>query len=82
MKSLREILPLLDHCTRHSFELIRRHLIKGSIGGGIVAAGSSSLATVAPALADPGGVPNHGGSLVPAAIGGPMPTDRNIISLR
>jgi hypothetical protein len=47
MKSLREILPLLDHCTRHSFELTRRQLVKGGVGGGVLAAGSSGLATLA-----------------------------------
>jgi L-ascorbate metabolism protein UlaG (beta-lactamase superfamily) len=85
MKSPREILPLLDHCTRHSFELTRRHLIKGSIGGGLLAAGSSSLATMAnsaPALAGSRGIPDKCSSLVPAATGGPMPSDRNVISLR
>jgi L-ascorbate metabolism protein UlaG (beta-lactamase superfamily) len=87
MKSLREILPWLDHCTRHSFELTRRQLVKGGVGGGVLAAGSSGLATLA------GSAEAHAGNgrgmssgqcdnLVPAATGGQAPADRNVISLR
>jgi hypothetical protein len=87
MKLLREILPLLDHCTRHSFELTRRQLVKGGVGGGVLAAGSSGLATLAGSAAAHAG--NGKGmssdqcdNLVPAAAGGPAPADRNVISLR
>ncbi len=88
MKSLREILPLLDHCTRHSLELTRRHLIKGGLGGGILAASASGLTRLADAAPAPGGgwrggtSPDKCNNLVPAAVGGPMPADRNVISLR
>jgi L-ascorbate metabolism protein UlaG (beta-lactamase superfamily) len=87
MKSLREILPLLDHCTRHSFELTRRQLVKG---GGVVAAGAAALTTLGGSTAARGGVGNGMGmssdecssSLVPVAVGGTAPSDRNVISLR
>ena len=36
----------------------------------------------APALAGAGGIPDRCGGLVPAALGGPVPMDRNMISLR
>jgi L-ascorbate metabolism protein UlaG (beta-lactamase superfamily) len=87
VKSLREILPLLDHCTRHSFELTRRQLVKG---GGVAAAGAAALTTLGASTAAHGGLGNGMGMspdqcssiLVPVAAGGTAPADRNVISLR
>jgi len=87
MKSLRKILPLLDYCTRHSFELTRRQLVKGGVGGGVLAVCSSGLATLAGSATAHAGIEKgmssgHCDNLVPAAAGGPAPADRNVISLR
>lgn len=88
MKSLRQILPLLDHCTRHSFALTRRQLVKGGLVGGAVAASTSGFAALGGSASAHLGHEEEGrfgdscSSLVPAAVGGPTPADRNVISLR
>ncbi len=88
MKSLGQILPLLDHCTRHSVALTRRQLVKGGLVGGAVAASTSGFAALGgsasahPGHEEEGRFGDSCSSLVPAAVGGPMPADRNVISLR
>jgi hypothetical protein len=86
MKSLRQILPLLDHCTRHSFALTRRQLVKGGLVGGAVAAGTSGFAALGSSasahLGDHHGEDSCSRSLILAAVGGPTPAERDVISLR
>jgi L-ascorbate metabolism protein UlaG (beta-lactamase superfamily) len=80
--TLKHVIPVLDHCTRSSLRILtRREMFKAGLLGGAGAAGVAALGSVANvASAEP--TSQACTSLVPAAVGGPMPWDRNVISLR
>ena len=82
MPALKHVFPVLDHCTLSSLRVLtRREMFKAGLRGGAGAAGVAALGSVADlASAEPAAQPRT--SLVPAAAGGPMPSDRNVISLR
>lgn len=82
MKSLKEMFPLLDHCTASSLRaLTRRDMFKVGLVGGAAAASATALGPFASvASAEP--TPQACTSLVPAAAAGLMPSDQNVISLR
>lgn len=79
---LKQVFPVLDHCTLSSLRaLTRRDMFKAGLLGGAGAAGVAALGSAASvASAEP--TSQACASLVPAALGGPVPSDRNVISLR
>jgi hypothetical protein len=82
MPALKHVFPVLDHCTLSSLRVLtRREMFKAGLRAGAGAAGVAALGSVATlAPAEPALEPCT--SLVPAAAGGPMPSDRDVISLR
>ena len=73
---------VLDHCTLSSLRVLtRREMSKAGLMGGAGAAGVAALGSVAN-LASAESASEPCTSLVPAAAGGPMPSDRDVISLR
>lgn len=79
---LKHVFPVLDHCTISSLRaLTRRDMFKTGLLGG---AGVAGVAALGPAASEASAEPTSRAcaSLVPAALGGPMPSDRNVISVR
>lgn len=80
----RDQMSMLDECTRTSLILTRREIFKMGLLGGAATAGASVLgprADVASAHTEHS-TDEACGSLTPAAVGGPTPGDRNVLSVR
>jgi hypothetical protein len=86
-KTYEQISHLLDGCTRAAFALTRREMMTKTLLGGAAATAASVLgsheAVAAPKRdREDDSTGDAARSLVPAAAGGPMPSDRHALSVR
>jgi len=82
-KTFEQISQLLDGCTRTAFQLTRREMFRKALAGGAAITAGSLLGVGKEAHAShDDGEGDVATSLVPAAAGGPEPSDRHALSVR
>jgi len=83
MPALNQVFPVLDHCTLSSLRVLtRREMFKAGLRAGAGAAGVAALGPAASVASAAERCSEPCSSLVPAAAGDPVPSDRDVVSLR